>query len=105
MLTITSSNSGQCLEIESELGITMATEIAPMLEDMQAPERIYALALNIALAAEELEGLPNHSCLDAVKADLMGEVVRQVVTAGFEAVREGQKAAPRRPPHLRLVPS
>lgn len=89
-MRITSPNSGHSLEWQDVHAVAIGEELTPLLIELPPRERIAALAYQIALAARELDGMPDHACLDSVTADLMGQVVTQICAAGLKAQRQAE---------------
>ena len=85
---ITSPNSGHTFEWNDRIAMKCGEALTPLLRDMPAAERIAAMAYQIGAAAQELEGVPDHECMDLVRADLMAELVREIVAAGFRGLRK-----------------
>jgi hypothetical protein len=88
MAKITSQNSGAPFEWNDPIAMALAEELTPLLIEMPAEERIAAMAYQIAAAAWETGHPFHHECLDAVKADLMGQLVTRLCVIGFQAQRK-----------------
>jgi hypothetical protein len=87
-MKITSPNSGISFEFNDDIAVMLSEEMTSFLVEMPVNERIAAIAYQLALAVREIDTPSQHECLDAVKADLMGQVVLQIVSAGFRAQRK-----------------
>lgn len=87
-MKITSPNSGHSFGWDEPMAEAFRKELTPILAEMPPSERIAALAYQIGASVFELDGMPDHECLDSVKAELMGQLVQQLCAAGFRAHRQ-----------------